>query len=387
MIKLLLVAGARPNFMKLAPLYFELKKHPAQFAPLIVHTGQHYDYGMSDVFFEQFHLPRPDYFLEVGSGSHAYQTGTVMIKIEEVMVKEKPDMLIVFGDVNSTMAAAVSASKLGVPIAHVEAGLRSFDRYMPEEINRMISDVLADMLFTHCDDANLNLIKEGIKLEKIFQVGNIMIDTLKHFLPRAEKSDVLDMLQIEKNEYVLMTLHRPSNVDNPVNLKKIARIITSTAERTKIVFPIHPRTRKNLESHPECNNILHNLNTVITEPLSYFDFLKLEKHALAVLTDSGGIQEETTYLGVPCLTMRENTERPVTISDGTNKLVGLKHDKIINLLDFYLQGGRPPKKRPILWDGQTAERIVRILEEQLSGKAEDKTGNEHKTTSRKIMKV
>lgn len=387
MTKLLMVAGARPNFMKLAPLYFELKKNSDTFAPLIVHTGQHYDYGMSDVFFEQFRLPRPDYFLEVGSGSHAFQTGTVMIKIEEVMLKEKPDMLIVFGDVNSTMAAAVSASKLGIPIVHVEAGLRSFDRAMPEEINRIISDVLADIHFTHCDDANLNLIKEGMKLENIFQVGNIMIDTLKYFLPRAEGSDVLDTLQIEKNKYVLMTLHRPSNVDNPVNLKNIARIITSTAERTKIVFPIHPRTRKSLESHPECNNVLHNLNAVITEPLSYFDFLKLEKNALAVLTDSGGIQEETTYLGVPCLTMRENTERPVTISDGTNKLVGLNHDKIINLLDFYLQGGRPPKRRPILWDGQTAERIVRILKENFTEKAKDMIREDQKIVSRKVMKV
>jgi len=372
MTKLMLIAGARPNFMKLAPLYFELKKYPQLFEPLIVHTGQHYDFGMSDIFFSQFGLPPADFFLEVGSGSHAYQTGTVMIKTEKIFREEKPDMIIVFGDVNSTMAATLSASKIGIPVAHVESGLRSFDREMPEEINRIVSDVLSDMLFTSCDDANLNLIKEGISLDKIFLVGNIMIDTLKHFLPEAEKSPVLEQYNLTDEDYVLATLHRPSNVDNNENLNKLSKIITSAAEMSKVVFPIHPRTRKNLESNDNRYNILNNKNVILTDPLGYYDFIKLQKYARVVLTDSGGIQEETTFLGVPCLTMRENTERPVTISDGTNKMVGLDFDKVIRLLRFYLDGGRISKKRPFLWDGQTAERIVRILKNHFNNESEQR---------------
>jgi UDP-N-acetylglucosamine 2-epimerase (non-hydrolysing) len=371
MTKLMLIAGARPNFMKLAPLYFELKKYPQLFEPLIVHTGQHYDFGMSDIFFSQFGLPSPDFFLQVGSGSHAYQTGMVMIKTEQTMQEQKPDMIIVFGDVNSTMAATLSASKLGIPVTHVESGLRSYDRDMPEEINRIVTDTLSEILFTSCDDANLNLIKEGVSLDKIFLVGNIMIDTLKHFLPEADKSQVLDKHDLIDKDYILATLHRPSNVDNTENLNKISRIVTDAAEYCKIVFPIHPRTRKNIENNNNCYNILNNKNVLLTEPLGYFDFIKLQKHARVVLTDSGGMQEETTYLGVPCLTLRENTERPVTISDGTNKMVGLNYDKIMSLLRFYLDGGRISKKRPFLWDGQTAERIVRILRERFDQKPED----------------
>ena len=359
----MLVAGARPNFIKLAPLYFDLKKYPSQFDPIIVHTGQHYDSAMSKIFFSEFGLPEPDYFLGVGSGSHAHQTGNVMIKIEEIMISEQPDLVVVFGDVNSTMAAALSACKLGIRIAHVEAGLRSFDMTMPEEINRIVTDILADLLLTSCDDANLNLIKKGVDLEKIFLVGNIMIDTLKHFLPMADKSDILQQLDISEKDYLLVTLHRPANVDNRDSINNVVDIIMSAAEKKKIVFPIHPRTRKNLEEIADCQALFNNLNIILTEPLGYLDFIKLEKEALLVMTDSGGIQEETTYLGVPCLTLRANTERPVTITDGTNRLVGLDQEKITSQLDYYLSGGIPSNKKPYLWDGQTAERIVKVLQE------------------------
>ncbi len=385
MIKIFLIAGARPNFMKLAPLYFELKKYSEVFEPLIVHTGQHYDYTMSKVFFEQFGLPEPDFFLEAGSGSHAVQTGNVMIKAEEIMQEHRPDMVIVFGDVNSTMAGAIAASKLCIPVAHVEAGLRSFDRTMPEEINRMVSDILSNMLFTSCDDANLNLIKAGIPVEKIFLVGNIMIDTLKHFLPEAEKSNILDKHGLEDNNYILLTLHRPSNVDDPDNLSKVAQIISTAAERCKIVFPIHPRTRERLNAHSQHGSILNNMNVVLTEPLGYFDFIKLEKHARLVMTDSGGVQEETTFLGVPCLTLRNNTERPVTITDGTNKLTGLNPEKIISKIDYYTQGGVVSRRRPILWDGQTAERIVRILREYFADKATQEDEADRLTSTDKIV--
>ncbi|NIS15976.1 MAG: UDP-N-acetylglucosamine 2-epimerase (non-hydrolyzing), partial [Aliifodinibius sp.] len=323
MIKILLLAGARPDFMKLAPLYFELRKYPAIFNPRIVHTGQHYDYTMSRVFFDQFGLPEPDFFLEVGSGSHAHQTGNIMIKAEEIMESEKPNMVVVFGDVNSTLAGALVASKLCIPIAHLEAGLRSHDKSMPEEINRVVADTLADMLFTTCDDANLNLIKEGVDVDRIFLVGNIIIDTLKYFLPQAEKSKILDKLRVEGERYILVTLHRPSNVDNHENLDKIAEILSAAAERCKIVFPIHPRTRKNLDNSGGHSSILNNKNIILTDPLGYFDFIKLQKNAFIVMTDSGGIQEEATFLGVPCLTLRKNTERMVTVTDGTNKVVGL----------------------------------------------------------------
>jgi len=349
-----------------------------------VHTGQHYDYAMSKVFFEQFGLPEPDFFLEVGSGSHAYQTGNVMIKAEEIMREHKPDMIIVFGDVNSTMAGALAASKLGIPIAHVEAGLRSFDRSMPEEINRIVTDILSNMLFTSCDDANLHLIKEGISVEKIFLVGNIMIDTLKHFLPEAERSDVLDRYCLEDKNYILLTLHRPSNVDNPENLEKMAGIISAAAESCKIVFPIHPRTRGKLDAESRYGSILKNKNVILTEPLGYFDFIKLQRHARLVMTDSGGIQEETTFLGVPCLTLRKNTERPVTITDGTNKLTGLDINKIMAQIDYYSQGGVISRRRPILWDGQTAERIVRILREFFADRAKHEDEADRLTSTDKI---
>jgi len=387
MIKILMVAGASRDFMKLAPLYFELRKHPGLFHPEIVHNGQHLDYDISEAFLKQLQLPEVDYPLEDSSGSHAYQTGAAMIEIEQVLCDHKPDMVVVFGDLNSALAAAISAAKMRIPVAHVEAGLRSYDRDMPEEINRVVSDILADLLFTHCDNANLNLIREGIAHEKIYLVGNIMIDTLKHFLPKSEKTVILEKLGLSGKKYVLTTLHRPSNVDNPENLDKIVKIITSVAERIKIVFPMHPRTRKSLENHEACCNILQNMNIVIAEPLGYLDYLKLEKHALAVLTDSGGVQEETTVLGVPCLTMRESTERPVTITDGTNKLVGLNHNKIISLIDFYLQSGRSPKRCPILWDGQTAERIVRVFAEYFSTKSENKCEKEAITALHQVAKV
>jgi len=371
--------------MKLAPLYFELRKYPSVFSLRIVHTGQHYDYAMSRVFFDQFGLPEPHFFLEAGSGSHAQQTGNIMIRVEDIMRSEKPNMAVVFGDVNSTLAAVLAASKLCIPIAHVEAGLRSHDRSMPEEINRVVCDTLADMLFTTCDDANLNLIKEGIDVGRIFLVGNIMIDTLKYFLPQAEKSRVLDKLGIDEGKYILVTLHRPSNVDNLENLDRLAEILSAAAERCKIIFPIHPRTRKNLENNGGNSAILNNRNIILTDPLGYFDFIKLQKNAFIVMTDSGGIQEETTYLGVPCLTLRKNTERSVTVTDGTNKVVALNLKKIISLIDYYMQDGVLSRRRPFLWDGQTAERIVRILRERFADEAKKEDEAERLTSTDKIV--
>lgn len=385
MIKIFLIAGTRPNFMKLAPLYFELKKHVEVFETSIMHTGEHCDYIMSKVFFEQFGLPEPDFFLEVGSGSQAYQAGNIMIMAEQIMQEHRPDMVVVFGDANSAMAGAIAASKLCIPVAHVEAGLRSFDLTMPEEVNRIVSDTLADMLFTTCDDANLNLIKAGISVEKIFLVGNIMIDTLKHFLPMAEKSNILDRYGLEDKNYILMTLHRSSNVDDLENLGKIAEIISVSAEHCKIVFPIHPRTRERLNAQGRHGSILNNLNVVLSEPLSYFDFVKLQKHARLVMTDSGGVQEETTFLGVPCLTLRKNTERPVTIIDGTNKVTGFDLDKIISKIEYYSQGGVISRRRPILWDGQTAERIVRILREYFADIAKQEDEADRLTSTDKIV--
>ena len=371
--------------MKLAPLYFELRKYPAVFNPRIVHTGQHYDYAMSRVFFDQFGLPEPDFFLEVGSGSHAHQTGNIMIKAEEIMESEKPNMVVVFGDVNSTLAGTLVASKLCIPIAHLEAGLRSHDKGMPEEINRVVADTLADMLFTTCDEANLNLIKEGVDVDRIFLVGNIIIDTLRYFLPQAEKSKILDKLGVEGERYILVTLHRPSNVDNNENLDKISEILSAAAERCRIVFPIHPRTRKNLDNSGGYSSILNNKNIMLTDPLGYFDFIKLQKNAFIVMTDSGGIQEETTFLGVPCLTLRKSTERTVTVTDGTNKVVGLSLKKIISLIDYYMQEGVLSRRRPFLWDGQTAERIVRILREHFADKAKQEDEAERLTSTDKIV--
>jgi UDP-N-acetylglucosamine 2-epimerase (non-hydrolysing) len=358
--KIILVGGARPNFMKIAPLYFELLKYPERFVPLIVHTGQHYDQKMSNVFFEDLGLPKPDINLEVGSGSHAVQTAKIMMAFEKVLLKYKPDLVVVAGDVNSTLACALAAAKLKIKVAHVEAGLRSFDKDMPEEINRVVTDSVSDYLFTTCEDANQNLKKEGFAQDKIFFVGNVMIDSLLGYYPKVSQSDILDRYQLKKKEYCLLTLHRASNVDQEETFCKIMEAIQEVTKKTKLIFPVHPRTQKMMgEIQTE------DAKLITTEPLGYLDFLKLEENARLVLTDSGGIQEETTFLKVPCLTLRENTERPVTITSGTNHLVGLNPEAIIKEVDVLLQDGHRDFVLPPLWDGKASERVVGVFESVL----------------------
>ena len=360
MKRIILVGGARPNFMKIAPVYFELLKYPQRFAPLIVHTGQHYDQKMSGVFFKELGLPEPDINLEVGSGSHAMQTAKIMMAFEEVVLKHKPDLVVVVGDVNSTLACALVAVKLKIKVAHVEAGLRSFDKDMPEEVNRVVTDSLSNYLFTTCEDANQNLRREGFSQDKIFFVGNVMIDSLLGYYPKISQSDVLERYQLKEKEYCLLTLHRASNVDEKETFHKIMTAIQQVAKRTKVLFPVHPRTKRMVgEIQTEDQKL------IITEPLGYLDFLKLEEDARLVLTDSGGIQEETTFLKVPCLTLRENTERPVTITSGTNHLVGLDPQAITKEVDFLLQDGHRNFVLPPLWDGKASERIVGVFESVL----------------------
>jgi UDP-N-acetylglucosamine 2-epimerase (non-hydrolysing) len=360
---ILLVAGARPNFIKLAPLHEALSKRRESYRPFLVHTGQHYDDRMSDVFFRQLGLPKPDINLGVGSGSHGLQTGKVMIAIEEVMLDLDPDMVVVFGDINSTLAAAITAAKLEIPVAHVEAGLRSNDWSMPEEINRIVADRVSTLHFTTCEDANRNLVREGVAEDSIHFVGNIMIDSLSKFLSMAENTTVTKDMNL--SDYILITMHRPGNVDDSKQLRKIIEILSGLAELAPVVFPIHPRTRKNIiefELSIGGDSILGNKNLHLVEPLGYLEFLKLEKNAAVVVTDSGGVQEETTYLGVPCLTVRPNTERPVTITDGTNTLVGLDPTRVIELAGEYIDGRSACKGRPIMWDGSTAPRIVNAID-------------------------
>lgn len=362
--KILLVAGARPNFMKLAPLYNELRKSD-RYQPLVVHTGQHYDRQMSEVFFDQLELPKPDIYLGVGSGTHGLQTGKILIEIEKVLIDEKPDMVVVFGDVNSTLAAAIAAVKLEIPIAHVEAGLRSNDWSMPEEINRLVADRLSTLLFTTCEDANVNLLNEGATEDQIKFVGNIMIDSLCRYLPRLDDVDTSSMPDVKPGEYILVTVHRPGNVDNQENLRKTVRMLDGLTDIAPVVFPIHPRTRKKLiefELADSSERILEKHNLHLTEPLGYLEFVRLERDAVVVVTDSGGVQEETTYLGVPCLTVRPNTERPVTITDGTNELIGLDPEKVIHRVSTHMESDHSDTRCPLLWDGKTAGRIVAELD-------------------------
>lgn len=360
MKKLLFVVGARPNFMKIAPIIDEVKKYPADFSFQLVHTGQHYDENMSRVFFEELGMPKPDIDLGVGSASHAQQTAEIMRQIEPVLIDSQPDWVIVPGDVNSTLAAALVASKLGLQIAHVEAGLRSFDRTMPEEINRILTDQLADLLLTPSPDADENLLREGVPSEKIHFVGNVMIDTLVRLLPKAESRwpalrDVYDL-----DEYVLVTLHRPFNVDDEAVLHEILSALSDVSREIQVVFPVHPRTRTRLEKDA-FRQVSSDL--LLLEPLGYLDFLALQTNARCVLTDSGGIQEETSFLGIPCITARPNTERPVTITRGTNKLVRSDQISISTSLRETLgrsqpQSGAPPIEK---WDGQAAARIVPLF--------------------------
>jgi UDP-N-acetylglucosamine 2-epimerase (non-hydrolysing) len=353
-----LIAAARPNFMKIAPLYHALIKEDWA-DPIIVHTGQHYDLNMSDAFFKDLLLPEPGLHLGIGSGTHAEQTGKVMITYEKVLMQQRPDLVIVVGDVNSTMAATVAAVKLGIKVAHLEAGLRSFDRTMPEEINRLVTDTLADILWTPSPDADQNLIREGVSQEKIHLVGNIMIDSLEMLREKIERQAVYKDFKLNTGGYGLVTLHRPSNVDVPGILESICRVLKRVAEKIPLIFPIHPRTRKNLE---KCS-LMHLLNETPglynVEPLSYVRFMSLVFNCRFAVTDSGGIQEETTYLGIPCLTMRPNTERPITIDQGTNQLCTLENLESLvgNILSNEAGQGHVPE----YWDGQTATRVVKSI--------------------------
>lgn len=357
--KIVCVVGARPNFMKAAPMMRALKRDSSSFSPTLIHTGQHYDQKMSDLFFNELGMDMPDINLGVGSASHAEQTAKIMVEIEKVFLHDRPDLLVVFGDINSTMAAALVAAKLGIPIAHVEAGLRSFDNAMPEEINRIVTDRLSDYLFVTEPSGVKNLKHEGVPDSKVFVVGNIMIDSLVASLDACKKSKIFENLSLIPKQYVCMTLHRPSNVDDPIMLKKLLDMILTIANKTRIVFPCHPRTKKEMANLGVTEN--HHKNLTIIEPLGYLDFLRLQSECMFVLTDSGGVQEETTYLKIPCITMRHSTERPVTVDVGSNVLTGPNPDKVLAAVDDILAGRAKQGKIPHLWDGHTAERIVEIL--------------------------
>ena len=369
---ILLVAGTRPNFMKIAPLIWELRKKQKvtksnKIEYLFVHTGQHYDIEMSKIFFNDLNLPYPDINLGVGSASHAVQTANIMIKFEEVCIKEKPDIIIVVGDVNSTIACTLVATKLGVKTAHVEAGLRSFDRTMPEEINRILTDSISDYLFTTCKDANKNLEREGVPKEKIFFVGNIMIDSLRRYQAKAKKINAYKKYGLVKSNYALLTLHRPSNVDAKDSLKEILKAIKEISNYIPISFPVHPRTEKFINKFGLSKFLADKNSIILNNPLGYLEFLSLMINAKFVLTDSGGIQEETTALGIPCLTLRNNTERPITVKEGTNIIAGNSRDKITSeSMKILKRGNKKQFTIPELWDGNTAKRIIDVLLNQLS---------------------
>ena len=346
--------------MKVAPLHFAFKKYRS-ITHRIVHTGQHYDDNMSKVFFDDLELPRPDIYLGVGSGSHAVQTAKVMIEFEKIALSEKPDLVIVVGDVNSTVACALVCAKLCIPVAHVEAGLRSFDRTMPEEINRILTDSIADYLFVSERSGLANLHKEGVPRSKVFFVGNVMIDSLVRFRKKARRSTVTQALGVKRGNFVLITMHRPSNVDDRKNLTGLMQSLEEISSICPVVFPVHPRTRKMLEEYSLLAGIGANENIKLTEPAGYLDFLSLLESSALVITDSGGIQEETTYLGVPCFTMRENTERPVTVLKGTNRLMSFEFQRIAVEAKRVLGGKAKKGKIPELWDGNAGERIAKIV--------------------------
>ncbi len=357
-LRLLLVAGARPNFMKIAPLLRQFRARPDRFQARLVHTGQHYDELMSDVFFQDLEIPPPDIHLGVGSASHATQTARIMEAFEKVLLAERPDWVVVVGDVNSTLACSVVAAKMSppVPVAHVEAGLRSRDRSMPEEINRMVTDAIAALLFTTSPDADRNLAAEGVDRRKIHRVGNVMIDTLRRFLRRAESSDVMGRLGLAP-PFALLTLHRPSNVDDPQALRRIFAALDLIGGEIPIVFPVHPRARKQIDAL----GLDRPTGLRMIDPLGYVDFLHLQARARLVLTDSGGIQEESTILGVPCVTLRENTERPITVSRGTNRLVGSDTGRIVAAARRILRSKTPRRRSIPMWDGRAASRIAAVF--------------------------
>jgi UDP-N-acetylglucosamine 2-epimerase (non-hydrolysing) len=356
-----IVVGARPNYIKANPVYRALEALDA-FELMLVHTGQHYDHAMSALFFDELQMKAPDLSLEVGSGSHGVQTSRILERYEKVLLEDRPDLVMVFGDVNSTIACALAAVKLHIPVAHVEAGLRSFDRTMPEEINRLLTDQIADLLFITSPEARDNLVREGVAETKIHFVGNTMIDSLISFTPHFKASTIRSTLGIT-NPYALMTFHRPSNVDDEAHLRKLMAALESLTDRLTCVFPVHPRTLKKLEEFGLRQRLAANPRFLLLDPLGYLDFMRLQMEADVVLTDSGGIQEESTFFGVPCLTVRDNTERPVTITQGTNRLVGTSYDNIPVEVDRALQSQPKERTVPERWDGIASERIAQVITE------------------------
>lgn len=358
-----LIAAARPNFMKVAPLYHALAAAP-DFQPVLIHTGQHYDANMSDTFFADLKLPAPDHHLGVGSGSHSEQTGNVMIAYEKVALSQRPDWLIVVGDVNSTAACAMVGAKLQVPVVHLEAGLRSFDRRMPEELNRLVTDQLSDVLWTPSPDGDENLAREGIPAARITRVGNIMLDSYELLRTAIEAENAPAAFGLTPRDYGLVTLHRPSNVDTAEALGALVTELLDVAERCRLLFPVHPRTAKKLDDFG-LRGRLESAGITLTAPISYRPFMSLVSNARMVITDSGGVQEETTYLNIPCLTLRENTERPVTVTQGTNRLIA--PGDLLSAVETVLSGDWPSGVRPDLWDGQTASRCIADLRARTAG--------------------
>lgn len=363
MKKIISVVGARPNFMKVAPLHLEFGKYKNEIHHLICHTGQHYDEKMSKIFFDDLGLPKPDFYLGIGSGSHAVQTAGVMVEFEKILLQEKPDLVIVVGDVNSTVACSLVAKKMNIRVAHVEAGLRSNDRTMPEEINRILTDSISDYLFVSEESGMRNLRREGIAEEKLFMAGNVMIDSLINNMPGIDASDILAATGVEKNGYFLVTLHRPSNVDNRESLTSIISVLNKYGRSHRIIFPVHPRTKANMAAFGLLDDISPEIR--LCEPIGYMDFICLLKNATLVLTDSGGIQEESTFLGIQCITMRDNTERPVTVDIGTNHLIGTDITKVAEAIESILEGRIKTGTIPPLWDGNTAHRICSQLVNRL----------------------
>ena len=359
MKKIISVVGARPNFIKISPIHKSFQKYKEEIKHLICHTGQHFDKKMSTIFFDDLQMPKPDYYLGIGGGSQAVQTSRIMIEFEKILLEEKPDLVIVPGDVNSTLAASLVAVKLHIPVAHVEGGLRSFDRKMPEEINRLVTDEISHYLFVTEKNGLINLENEGVDKSKIYFTGNVMIDSLVNFMPHINKSKIIDELSLEPGNFVLVTFHRPSNVDEKENLFQLIDAINEIRKVRKVVFPVHPRTRNNINKFGLSNKIGDNV--IILDPIGYIDFLSLTKNAELIVTDSGGIQEETTFLGVQCITVRKNTERPVTCEIGTNHMVGTDFNKVVSATKSILAGNKKVGSIPEYWDGKASNRIVEVI--------------------------